>query len=220
MSNGSSADGLLSQVGTSFTQVESDADLKAAAPPTPAHSQQDTDTEKMLLSTSDDSVFASEDSKELKSLVNIADEEDELTYDYFEDQLIRIMSSGGFRGSVNDYCVFDTSFRKRRSSIESSEIDSECLPSMSEPTSTTRVSTKVRRSSIAVRRSSKNDGEASYVEFFVEPHGSSGIEISLFLLRRFSDFEKFEADLRQALKLDGIGFNTRASSKAGIWIWW
>ena len=166
MSNGSSADGLLSQVGTSFTQVESDADLKAAAPPTPAHSQQDTDTEKMLLSTSDDSVYASEDSKELKSLVNIADEEDELTYDYFEDQLIRIMSSGGFRGSVNDYCVFDTSFRKRRSSIESSEIDSECLLlNESEPTSTTRVSTKVRRSSIAVRRSLKNDGEASYVEF-------------------------------------------------------
>lgn len=127
-----------------------------------------------------------------------ASEEEEVTYDHFEDRLRFILSDGGFVGGVDDYYVFDTSFRKRRSLIGPSGLNSEKLDDLTVDNPAPRP----RRTSTGVGLPSSNDGEDSYVEFFVKL--KSGTDMSLFLLRRFSDFEIFEANLRRALRVDGI----------------
>ena len=124
--------------------------------------------------------------------------EEEVTYDHFEDRLRLILNDGGFVGGVDDYYVFDTSFRKRQSLIGSSGLNSEKLDDLTVDNPAPRP----RRMSTGVGLPSSSDGEDSYVEFFVEL--KSGTDISLFLLRRFSDFENFEANLRRALKVEGI----------------
>ena len=171
------------QVGAISTQVGLSSDLGGTFPSVSAQTLPMKSIESPSSSERARDVSISSAGKHLEFIAGEADEE-EVTYDHFEDHLMQIMSTDGFRGGVKDYFVFDTSFRKRRSTIESSGLNSEKLGLDEEKS--------------ALRR------EGSYVEFVIELQGSSGVDVSLFLLRRFSDFEKFETNLRQALKMDGI----------------
>lgn len=133
--------------------------------------------------------------------LELPDATQEAAFNHFEEKINSILARGGFKGCIDDYHVFDTSYRKRRS-IEVVNQNSESLLTEDDNSAPRSPS---RRLSTGVLPSN-GDGENSYIEFFVELKGTSSVgeDVSLFLLRRFSDFEKFQAHLKLALKEGGV----------------
>ena len=154
--------------------------------------------------------------EETETDTRLTEVEDGRVYNYFEENVEAILAANGFKGSVDDYSVIDSEFRRRtRSSLptyrpagtgsrnnstdgiwlDEREGGGEIIE-MPNPES--------GRMSIAIMSS---DGKESYVEFFCTLKGDG---LSMLLFRRFSEFEKFESDLRKALRADGVSLNIPA----------
>lgn len=137
---------------------------------------------------------------------------DDKEYNYFDEDFERLLRENSFKGAVDDWTVIDTDFRKRtRSSLGSYEAE----PSRGSRNSKNsdewvvdmnagagdgefvmRPNADSGRLSLGMM---SGDGQESYVEFFCRLSSDS---MTIWLFRRFSEFEKLEAQLRKGLKSD------------------
>ena len=142
---------------------------------------------------------------------------DDKEYHYFDEDFERFLKDNSFKGAVDDWTVIDSDFRRRAQSslgsydeqasglsvdrennnsrnsgewvIDKNDGDSEILKPKADS----------RRLSLDPLGIMSGDGAESYVEFFCRLTSDN---MTIWLFRRFSDFEKFEAQLRKALKAD------------------
>ena len=135
-----------------------------------------------------------------------------VVFNYFEETIRAILSRNGFRGYVEeDFCVFDSEFRRRALSSIGTLDRAQQESAFTEEwwiTEGERASISSDGSSFSIRsgRSGGGDGQNSYVEFFcnITSSSSSGGGMSVMLFKRFSDFEKLEHAIKGAIIADKV----------------